>query len=74
MSTGHFFKFYVLRGRRIKGLNRRPFMNSWLTFGGLGLEASDKQQFALSKSLGKTAIQFFEKVEPNISGIPHGCL
>jgi hypothetical protein len=84
MSTGHFFKFYVLRGRRIKGLKRRPFMNSWLTFGGLALKGSDRQQFALSRSLGRTAISFCEKVESKFAGIPryfllfsvilHGCL
>ena len=48
MSFGHFSKLYVLRGRRTKGLRRRPFVNCRLSksFGGLGLEASDRQRFA----------------------------
>ena len=46
MTVPVIFQFYVLRGRRIKGLNRRPFMNSRLTFGGLALEGSDRQRFA----------------------------
>ena len=46
MTVPVIFRFYVLRGRRIKGLNRRPFMNSWLTFVGLALRGSDRQRFA----------------------------
>ena len=46
MTVPVIFRFYRLRGGRTKGLKRRPFVNTGLTFGGLGLKASDKQQFA----------------------------
>jgi hypothetical protein len=52
MSFGHFSILCPYAGRRTNGVHgvnsvrRRPFVNSWLTFGGLGLEASDRQRFA----------------------------
>ena len=67
MSKGHFSKLYVLRGRRTKGLKRRPFVNCRLAFGGLALEGSDRQRFAriqifwkgqgLGAELSKTFVQ-----------------
>ena len=53
MTVPVIFRFYVLRGRRIKGLNRRPFMNSWLTFVGLALRGSDRQRFARIQTFRK---------------------
>ena len=58
MTVPVIFQFYVLRGRRTKGLRRRPFVNTGLLRHTLGLAhaGSNKQRYSRGRPFGRDKV------------------